>query len=94
LFTASSALTVKLNDCRVLTDPGMPLKDRCVAALLTTLIVLELPFREAATVSVAETVCDPIVLSVAEKFPTPPESGAFAGSVAWASLLPNLTVPV
>jgi hypothetical protein len=46
------------------------------------------------TVSVAETVCAPAVLSVAEKVPTPFVSVALAGKTALPSVLVKWTVPV
>jgi hypothetical protein len=45
------------------------------------------------TVSVAVSVCPPAVLNVAENVPVPLVSVAFAGSVAFPSLLVKWTVP-
>ena len=92
MFAASSALTVKLNVTRVWAFAA-PLIEKCVTALLTTLIALVVPFNEAVTVSAAVMVCEPIVFSVAKKVPVPPVSFESGGNVACASLLVKCTVP-
>ena len=92
LFAASSAVTVTLMVC-LASEDFWPVTPKCVAALVTTLIVPVVPFNEFVIVSVAVMVCGPSVTNVTEKFAIPPASVEFAGSVAWASLLVNFTVP-
>ena len=93
LFAASNALTVSGNVFRVWVALG-PVTPMCVAAFVTTLIGLDVPFSEAVTVSLAVIVCMPSVLSVDWKLPVPLVSIEFAGNVACASLLVKCTVPV
>jgi hypothetical protein len=61
-------------------------------AVAATLMELE-PLVDAEAVSVAVSVCAPLVSIVAENWAVPPASVEFAGSMACASLLVKCTVP-
>jgi hypothetical protein len=93
LFATSNAVTVKLNAVPAVVFAGAETK-KCVAGPALTLIVAEVPVIEALTVSIAEMACGPVVLSVAEKFPTPLVRVELPGSTAATSVLMKCTVPV
>jgi hypothetical protein len=85
LFEASNAVTVILKAFPVTSLVGAP-TEKCVAALLVTLIEPDVP-EIAVMVSVAVTVWAPAVFSVTGNVPTPFVNVEFVGNVAWPSLL-------
>ena len=87
---AVNAVTVTLNGVPDVAVAGAE-TEKCVAA--DTLIGPDVPVMVDVTVSVAATVCEPAVLSVAENVPTPLVSTEFAGSTAAPSELVKCTVP-
>jgi hypothetical protein len=93
LFTASRAVTVKLNAVAAVALAGA-LTVKCVAAPAATLTFADVPVIDALTLSVAASVWLPAVLSVALNVPTPLVSVLFAGSTACPSVLVKCTVPV
>jgi hypothetical protein len=93
LFAASSAVTVT-ETVRLVSEEGGPVTERCVAALVTTLIAPEVPFSEAVIVSEAVMVWGPMVTRVTGKVCVPFIRGELMGSAAWVSLLVNFKVPV
>ena len=70
-----------------------PVAVKYVAAAGDTTTLAE-PLMEEVAVSVTVTDCEPDVLSVTLKVPTPLVSVALAGRTAWPSELVNCTVPV
>src|SRR5262249_49120672 len=85
-FEASRAVTLKLNAAPAVAAAGA-LTVKCVAVVLETAIVAEVPVIDDVTVSVAVIVWLPAVFSVALKVPRPLVRVAFAGRTAAASLL-------
>ena len=81
-------MTVKLNAEPAVADAGA-LTVKCVAAAGLTLMLFDVPVIDDATVSVAVIVCEPAVLSVALKVPTPLLSVELTGSVAAPSVEVN-----
>ena len=92
LFAASSALTVTLNEARVVVLAGVR-RAKCVEALVTTVTELELTVIEAVMVSVAPIVAVPMVLRVMGGVAIPFAKAEFAGTVAWVSVVEKCTVP-
>lgn len=88
-----SAVMVKLNATPGVADAGAEMA-KCVAAVLVTVIVLEVPVMELVTVSVAVMVWLPAVFSVELNVPTPLVKVLLAGNMAAPSVLVKCTVPL
>src|SRR5215469_9011145 len=72
----------------------LPVAVKVPAAIAAeTLMALDTPVIDAVTVSVAEMVMLPVVLSVAEKDLVPFVNVELDGSTAWASVLVKCTIP-
>ena len=93
MFSASSAVTVKLKDVPESAVAGA-VTEKCVAVPALTVIGFEIPVIVEVTVSVAVIVWFPAVFSVAGKVPTPLVNVVLGGNTAEGSVLENVTVPL